>query len=155
MSHKEPTKQLLGNLIMFYADNFAVYYKTHAYHFNVQGPMFSQDHEFLQEIYDFLYEEHDNIGEQIRQLDRAVLPSLSSIITCTSIKEEEKFDLSCEQMFKALDKDLYTVKEKANDLYVEAGNQSLAGLETYLGDYCYAINKLHWKVKATLGKSIR
>jgi len=155
MSHKEPTKQLLGNLVMFYADNFVTYYKAHAYHFNVQGSMFNQDHQFLQEIYEFFIESHDDIGEQIRQLDRAVLPSLSAVLACSSVKEEEKYDLTCDDIFKGLDKTLYDLKEKANDIYVEASNQKLAGLETYLGDYCVGINKLHWKIKATIGKSIK
>jgi starvation-inducible DNA-binding protein len=155
MSHKEPTKQLLANLIMFYADNFVTYYKAHAYHFNIQGPMFSQDHEFLKEIYEFLYENHDGIGEQIRQLDRAVLPNLAAVLACSSVKEEVEPDLAYDKIFENLNKTVYDLKEKANDIYLEAGKQGLGGLETYLGDYCSGLNKLCWKIKATLGKSIK
>ena len=71
MTPPEPKGNSLFNLLtQLFADNFVTYFKSHSYHFNVDGPMFAQDHELLNEIYDFLWAQHDMLGEQIRQMDK-------------------------------------------------------------------------------------
>jgi len=74
------------NLLMdLYGSNFIVYFKSHVFHFNVQSGTFSQDHALLEEIYDFLWEQHDVLGELIRQQSIPVPVCLNDMIDLSSI----------------------------------------------------------------------
>jgi starvation-inducible DNA-binding protein len=138
-----------------YADNFVTYYKAHGFHFNVEGPMFSQDHALLQEIYDYLYEQHDMLGEQIRQLDKAAPSSLKAILGISEITETASSNISSRNMFENLLEDFDTLMRNGQWLYEAAGECCCGGLETLIGDYLKDLSKLRWKVKATLGKSFK
>jgi starvation-inducible DNA-binding protein len=146
---------LVGLLKQLFADNFVVYYKSHGYHFNVEGPTFPQDHELLNEIYDFLWEQHDMLGEQIRQMDKAAPSSLKEILAITDIKECNKVGESSKVMFTELNSDFDGLIEDAQTLYDNADMQSCGGLATVIGDYIKDLYKLNWKVKATIGKSFK
>lgn len=145
--------QLMVSLLRkLYADNFTTYYKSHGFHFNVQGTMFSQDHGLLEEIYQFLWDQHDTIGEQIRQLDKAVLPSLGDILDLTNIVECKKGKESSKEMFNELQQDFDIIMEVGQVIFEKSN--SYGGLNTLIGDYLKGLSKLNWKVKATLGRSI-
>jgi len=67
-----------------FADNFTVYTKAHGYHFNVVGPDFFEYHKLFQQVYDYLYEQHDVLGELMRQNKIIVPADLRSI--CLSVR---------------------------------------------------------------------
>jgi starvation-inducible DNA-binding protein len=136
-----------------YADNFVVYYKTHGYHFNVEGPTFAQDHELLNEIYDFLWAQHDMLGEQIRQLDKPAPSSLKAVLDISQITECTKLSETSKVMFTELCDDFETLIAGAQWLF--ENSEECGGLNTFIGDYMRDLNKLHWKVKATIGKSMK
>ena len=145
---------LVSALRCLFADNFVVYYKSHGFHFNVQGQTFSQDHSLLNDIYDYLYENHDTLGEQLRQLDKPAPTSLKAILSISEIDEENKVVDNQTAQLEALASDFDTLLRNGQWVYEEAGRQSVGGLETYLGDYLAGLSKLNWKVKATLKRSL-
>jgi len=149
------TPPLILPLRNLFADNFVVYYKSHGYHFNVEGPTFAQDHELLNEIYDFLWAQHDGLGEQLRQLDKPALPSLKAILDTTGINECNKLGESSKIMFTELCSDFESLIESAQGLFEISDEAGYGGLNTFIGDYLRDLSKLHWKVKATLGKSFK
>jgi starvation-inducible DNA-binding protein len=148
-------KDVANTLKSLYADNFVLYYKAHAFHFNVQGSTFAQDHALLEEIYTFLWEQHDILGEQIRQLDKPVVASLAVLLNNTALTECEESKNTNAAIFKELSTDIQSLLTYAQYLYKCAGECDCGGLETLIGDYLKALSKLHWKVKATLGVSIK
>jgi starvation-inducible DNA-binding protein len=152
MQNKNKIEAKLNTL---FCDNFIVYYKSHGYHFNVEGPTFVQDHDLLNEIYDFLWEQHDVFGEQLRQMSCAAPTSLKSILTAGTVSECNKLGESSKTMFTELSEDFEALMRSAQDLYDEADMESCGGLATMLGDYLKALSKLHWKLKATIGKSFK
>jgi len=149
------SNSLITQLTQLYADNFVTYYKSHGYHFNVEGPMFSQDHALLEEIYDFLWAQHDMLGEQIRQMDKAVPCSLKDVLKMSEIIECDSPQKTSKEMFTWLNKDFDCLIEYAQTLYDDADLSSQGGLATLIGDYLKDLSKLNWKVKATLGKSFK
>ena len=50
------------------ADTYALYFKTHAYHWNVTGPRFHDLHAMFEEQYTALWTATDEIAERIRAL---------------------------------------------------------------------------------------
>ena len=142
-------------LRIWYADNFVVYYKAHAFHFNVQGPTFAQDHSLLEEVYDFMWDQHDVIGEQIRQEGKAVVPSLADILEISCITESTKTNVGSKQMFNELIEDIDTLMTRAQTVYNQAEGSDCGGVSTMAGDYLKALSKIQWKLKATNGDSIK
>lgn len=157
MTPPEPKKSnsLITMLNQLFADNFVTYFKSHSYHFNVEGVTFAQDHELLNEIYDFLWAQHDMLGEQIRQMDKGVPCSLKEILSMTDITECDTPKKPSKEMFTWLNQDFDDLIEDAQELYDAADMQSYGGLATLVGDYIKDLSKLNWKVKATIGKSFK
>ncbi len=137
----------LANLI---ADNFITYFKTQVYHFNIVGPDFPQYHGMLfSEVYSYLYENHDDLNEQLRQMGYLVPTSLEIYLSATVIKPNA-VEKNSKEMLSAIAKDLNTLQMSAQKLYEEAGLEGHGGLETYIGDYIAGISKLKWKVESCL-----
>jgi len=136
-----------------FADNFVVYYKSHGYHFNVQGTTFAQDHELLNEIYDYLWDQHDTLGEQLRQLDKPAPSSLKAILDISEITECLKLGETSAVMFSELSDDFETLMRNAQWLF--ENSEECGGMNTMIGDYMKGLSKLHWKVKATLNRSMK
>jgi len=146
-------QSLVFPLRNLFADNFVVYYKSHGYHFNVEGPTFAQDHELLNEIYDFLWEQHDTLGEQIRQMDKPAPSSLKAILDISEITECLKIGEPSSVMFSELVDDFDTLLRNAQWLF--EASEGCGGLNTMIGDYMRELSKLHWKLKATLKRSMK
>lgn len=70
------------------ADTYTVYLKTHNYHWNVTGPMFSTLHAMFEEQYTELALAVDEIAERIRALGVFAPGSYSQFADLTSIEEE-------------------------------------------------------------------
>jgi len=149
------SSSLVVPLQQLWADNFLVYFKSHVFHFNVQGQNFEGDHEYFQEVYEFLWEQHDVLGEQIRQMDKPVLTSLEQIISASSVDEAEPNAKDAKAMYTELSEEFDELIDTAQNLYDMAEEQCCAGLSTLLGDYIKQVSKLNWKAKATIGRSIK
>ena len=70
------------------ADTFAMYLKSHNYHWNVEGSNFPQYHDFFGNLYQELHGAVDPIAEEIRALDAYVPGSLSRFLELTEIEDE-------------------------------------------------------------------
>ena len=74
-------QKLMGNA-------YVMYYKAHAYHWNVEGLQFSQYHDFFGELYEDVYGSIDTIAENMRQLDVYAPVSLFANIQSSTIAED-------------------------------------------------------------------
>ena len=70
------------------ADTFALYLKTHNYHWNIEGSNFPQYHEFFGKLYLELFASVDTIAEQIRALDSYAPGSFSRFQELSDIEDE-------------------------------------------------------------------
>jgi starvation-inducible DNA-binding protein len=100
-------------------DNYALYQKTHSYHWNVTGPRFRELHLLFEEQYNALWMATDEIAERIRALG-ALAPSLASMSKKPAIVADNG-DASAEQMVlnlvkghEALAKSCHAAREKAD-----------------------------------------
>lgn len=84
-AHREQIAKGLSRLL---ADSYALYLKTHGYHWNVTGPMFQTLHLLFEEQYNELWLALDAIAERIRALDHYAPASYSEFIKLSSIKDE-------------------------------------------------------------------
>ena len=70
------------------ADSFALYLKTHGYHWNVRGPQFFGLHNMLEQQYREQWAALDEIAERIRALGFNAPGSYAEFDRLTSIREE-------------------------------------------------------------------
>lgn len=129
-----------------FADNFTVYTKAHAYHFNVVGPDFYEYHKLFQQVYDYLYEQHDVLGELQRQLGIQVAADLRSICEATVMDCEFPTTVQASKMLADLASDIDTLITSAEGIYKAANN---GAVETVIGDYSVGLNKLKWFLNAS------
>lgn len=131
------------------SDNFIVYFKAQVYHLNIVGPNFPQYHALFKEVYDYLWEHHDGLNEQCRQMGSMCMATLRDYAEESNFTLDNKAKTD-KDMLKDLEKSLSQLHYSAQLLYSEAGTEGHGALETYIGDYMMGVSKLHWKVKTCL-----
>ena len=132
------------------ADSFAVYLKTHGYHWNVRGPEFFSFHNLLEQQYRDIWAALDEIAERIRALGVLAPQSFSGFGNLTSIKDGYP-EKEATAMLKELLKDhetLIATARKAFDAADAAGDEASADLMT---QRLAAHEKFAWMLRSTLG----
>lgn len=81
-------RQIAEGLARLLADSYTLYLKTHNFHWNVTGPMFSTLHALFEEHYTELATAVDEIAERIRALGVAAPGSYQQFSELSSIEEE-------------------------------------------------------------------
>jgi len=80
-------KAIAEGLNALLADTYALYQKTHTFHWNVEGPMFQTLHLMFEVHYNELWTSTDLIAERIRALGYPVRATYSELAKLTSIPE--------------------------------------------------------------------
>ena len=70
------------------ADTYRLMFKTHAYHWNVEGPLFYSIHNLTEEQYENMFEAADELAERIRSLGKMAPMSMSDIIKRSVIEDK-------------------------------------------------------------------
>jgi len=81
-------KAIAEGLSRVLADTFALYLKTHSFHWNVTGPMFNTLHVMFMEQYTELWTALDEIAERVRALGYPAPGSFTQFAKLASIAEE-------------------------------------------------------------------
>lgn len=85
---EEVRHQIADGLAKILADTYTLYLKTHNFHWNVTGPMFSTLHTLFESQYTELASAVDEIAERIRTLGFKAPGSYKQFSALTSIVEE-------------------------------------------------------------------
>jgi starvation-inducible DNA-binding protein len=80
--------ELVSSLKIAFADTFAMYFKAHVFHWNVEGLLFSQYHEFFGSIYKEVYGSVDHMAEEIRALGAYAPSSLPELYADMTVEEQ-------------------------------------------------------------------
>ncbi len=97
------------------ADSYALYLKSHNYHWNVTGPLFKAVHELTEDQYKGLASAIDEIAERIRMLGVKAPGSFSAFKKLTSIGDADE-NLNATDMLADLVKSHETVIKTARAL---------------------------------------
>ena len=142
-------EELVNALKKMTADNFAFYLKAHNYHWNVEGPDFTQFHDLFGGIAEEVYGVVDTLAEEVRKLDSYAPGSLERFKMLTTIPEDAKIPSAlgmCQELLSANSIVLEQVKV-VYDLAEAAGAHSLSNLMAERQD---AHNKHAWFLRSHL-----
>lgn len=145
MALKDSLKKTLSTTIV-------LYYKTHAFHFNVEGHHFYQLHKLFEEIYADTYEAIDPTAENLRKLDEYAVPSLSRAIELSDVKEQNKIPKS-EAMVKELLADQETMVKTLNECFDDAITEDKQDIANFLASRIEMHQKWAWFLRSLLVKN--
>jgi len=142
--------KLIASLKVALGNTFTMYFKTHSYHWNVEGMHFSMFHDFFQEIYEDVYGAVDPLAEELRKLDAYAPISLMEIYGYKTIMEDSaKPDTAIEMVMNILSANT-EVLQCLTPLFDEATVQKQQGLANFIADRMDRHKKFEWQLHATL-----
>lgn len=99
---EEKRLEIAKGLSHFLADSYSLYLKTHKFHWNVTGIQFQSLHTLFESQYNDLAVAVDDIAERIRVMGVLAPGTYREFAELSSIKEDEKNDITPEGMIKSL-----------------------------------------------------
>jgi starvation-inducible DNA-binding protein len=140
---------IAGQLEAVLADTYALYGRTHAYHWNVTGPRFHSLHTLFEEQYRELWAALDEIAERIRALGVFAPMSLSVLAAKSTIGADNEVP-SAEVMVKNLasgQEALARTAKEALGVAEDHGDPATADLLTIRAQ---TAEKTAWMLRASL-----
>lgn len=128
---EDARREIAAGLRVVLADTFVLYFKTHSFHWNVEGPRFKSLHELFEEQYTELWGFTDACAERIRALDSYGPGSFKEILAEAGLQEAGQIP-DAQGMIEALEADnraivagaIFPALRKAQ----EAGDEASADL---------------------------
>jgi len=143
-------EQLIQQLKVILGTNFALYLKSHNYHWNIEGPNFPQYHDFLNTFYTQVFAQIDPIAEHIRYLDSYAPGSMERFLELADIEEAVDVIPSSMDMMTQLksDNDRFIVHLRAGVAAAEQANEPAVG--NFLQDLLGAHQKKAWMLRSII-----
>lgn len=129
---KLPKSSAIAPLSTLLASSYTLYLKTHNYHWNVTGPMFTTLHTLFMTQYSELALAIDEVAERIRTLGAHAPGSYTAFTKLSKVKEENGHP-NAKEMIKQLVADQATIIDVAKAVIKAAekdGDQVSADLAT-------------------------
>lgn len=143
-------EEIIKSLNEFLSDLEIFNVKLQNYHWNVMGKGFFITHEKLEEYYDEIREQIDEVAEHILSLGYQPLGTMQDFMKNSEIQEAKNEKIKSLEIIKNVIIDIQTLNKKAIQIKQEAEKQSdyatSAVMDNYLGNYA----KKLWMLNETL-----
>ena len=143
-------ENILKDLNIFLSDLNVFYRKLQNYHWNIKGEIFFVVHPKLEEYYDEINTQVDEIAEHILSLGGQPLGSLQDYLNTTKITEAKNEKVNACVVFKEVAKDYDILLQDAINIKKAAENveehKTSALMDTIIEDYTKKI----WMLKQSM-----
>ena len=145
-------ENLVKNLNCLLSDLNVFYRKLQNYHWNVKGKDFFTMHTKLEEYYDEINEQIDEIAEHILMLNNQPLGTMKDYLenTCIAEAKNEKID-TC-QVINNVITDYNTLLKKVTEIKEEADNINEYKTSSLMDNYISLYMKHLWMLNQTNSK---
>lgn len=147
----EQRGELAAGLTKVLADTYAVYLKTHGYHWNVRGPNFQSLHVLFMDQYSEMWAALDELAERIRALGEFAPQGYAAFANLTPIKDGDPAR-SSDEMVEELMKDHETLIATARAVLKDAEDEPDPVTVDLLTQRLTIHEKHAWMLRATLGR---
>ncbi len=141
--------ELVTSMKIVLANTFAMYFKAHGHHWNVEGKDFSQLHDFFSNLYQELFAAADVIAEQIRALDDYAPYNMTELASTTTVKESNIYGVDVSGMVADLIYANVSVIEALNTAHKLADADGNRGLVNLIEERLDIHAKHAWMLRAT------
>lgn len=142
-------EQLLSTLRQLLANNVAIKFKSHGYHWNVEGDEFRQFHDFFSDIYEDFDGATDTYAEWIRMLKAYSPYRLTDFFDLSTVGEPiivGEAQLMLVDLYNELETHIEDLKA-AGQLATASGE---FGLANFFADRQTASQKWCWQLRASI-----
>lgn len=146
---------LIDELNGLLADHFALYTKTKSFHWHITGPRFRDLHLLFDDQATEIRTQIDVIGERVRKQGGKTLTSTGAIAKHTQIKDQDRTDLSPDEMVTELRDDNQKMVDRLKamkELTENAGDNATDGL---VDDWTDAAEERVWFLTSILGEQVK
>lgn len=140
MNLEQNLNELLSDLNVFYR-------KLQNYHWNITGQDFFQAHSKLEELYNEINEQIDEVAEHILILGEEPLGTLKDYLEKTNITEAENKKIKSQEVFQTILKDYKKLLEKVTEIKEKADEQKEYSTSALMDDYILDYSKIIWMLK--------
>jgi starvation-inducible DNA-binding protein len=134
------------------ANATVMYYKTHQFHWNVEGIEFTQYHTFFEEIYTDVYNSVDPIAELLRKLDDYAPVSIDELYKYKTLEEETTRVVLLSDILSSLIKANEEVLASLNKVFTIANSEKQQGVCNFIADRIDTHQKHAWFLRASAKK---
>ena len=145
-------EDIFEDLNTFLSDLNVFYRKLQNYHWNIKGKDFFVIHAKLEEYYDDINKQVDEVAEHILALGGEPLGTLKDYLDTTQIKEAQNQKVCTETVFNEILKDLKTLSENATKIKEEADNENKYTTSSLMDEYLENYSKKTWMISQMLMK---
>jgi starvation-inducible DNA-binding protein len=142
--------ELINQMKVVLASSFALYLKTHNFHWNIEGPNFPQYHSFLDGMYNEIWGAVDAIAEHIRTLDAYAPGSLGRYSQLSVINDQSNVP-AAKAMLAELELDNQKIINELNKALELAESSDKHGLSNFIQDRIDIHEKHKWMLRS-IGK---
>jgi starvation-inducible DNA-binding protein len=131
------------------ATNFAYYLKAQMFHWNVEGPDFSQLHKFFAKIYEDTFDAIDPIAEYIRTLEDYAPGSFERFQELSKIQGQTKVPRA-RLMLEELLADTEGMKQLVMQVFEVAQAEGREDIANFMAERQNAHGKYAWQLRSFL-----
>lgn len=131
-----------------------IYAQSHGYHWNIEGRTFKQDHSFLLEIYEDVFDSIDTYAESLRKIGAKAPFGLQQLQQNSGLRIDDSLDLNAKEMFVELAKTNIQIIDKLKDGFDAATKVRENGIANFLADRQDKHAFWQWQLTATLKSTI-
>jgi starvation-inducible DNA-binding protein len=124
--------------------------KLQNYHWNVNGKGFFITHEKLEEYYNDLRKEIDEIAEHILALGYQPLGTIQDFLNNSEIKEAKNEKIKSIPIIRNIIQDFYILKQQAMQIKEEAEKQADYATSSLIDNYLAKYTKKIWMLNETI-----
>lgn len=143
-------EELIVSLRKCHANTFLMYFKAHAFHWNVEGRNFPTYHDFFGDLYAELHAAVDPIAEQIRALNEYAPSNLSDLYSNATVKESSVVGNDILEMLMSLRDDNSEVINTLNIAFKLANDVNEQGLVDFIAGRIDIHKKHAWMLNASM-----
>lgn len=136
----------------FLSDLNVFYRKLQNYHWNVYGKEFFVLHEKLEEYYDKINEQIDEIAEHILMLGKQPLGTMQDYLNNTCIAEAKNERIKDDVIFENVIKDFEILLKKVTEIKKQADEQNLYATSSLMDEYISDYIKVLWMLNQSMEK---
>lgn len=147
-------EELIYRLKRWQANSLALYATSHGFHWNVEGALFTQYHEFFKEIYEDVFESIDTIAEWQRKLDAPApftLNEMSSLNTYGSITAPSNSPIAMSGILLSMIEQMIA---DVKDTFDVATQQREQGLANFCADRQDKLEFYAWWLRSSIRSAV-
>lgn len=145
-------EKIVNELNEFLADLNIFYRKLQNFHWNIQGKEFFVLHAKLEEYYNDVNLQIDEIAEHILMLGKQPLGTMKEYLEIGKIEESTSIKVDEKIVIEKILKDYETLLQKVICIKKEADNNHIYITSALMDSYILNYSKIIWMLKQTMAK---